>query len=327
MVKGEKLIGFILAVAFMCGCQNVPEMELPVRECASMPEGRACATAFVVNDQVYVFAGRDSTGAAHNDLWRYSPATDSWTQLGETPLSHRVHAAACVKDGKVYMGLGFLGRYGQDTCYLRDWWEYIPATNTWTRLADYPNEYTDRATAFAGEGELYVGYGFSWNYRRDMFRYDIATNRWDSIDVGVAFHGYPTRSFGGTGTTCRGRHFMGTGYYRRSLNWWAELVDGTHWEQRAAVPGRTRTLAASAATDKYIYLCGGIHYGGVNTNGEVLQDVLRYDPQKDSWQWVAVMPQRLLNHVCFAVNGKVYWGLGEDEDWQVSKRLYCIEER
>lgn len=291
-----------------------------------MPEGRACATCFVAGGQAYIFAGRDSTGNARNELWRYTPATDSWENLGATPLSPRVNATACVKDDIVYLGLGFLGQYGQDTCYLRDWWKFVPATGVWTQLANYPNEYTDRATAFADDGELYVGYGFCWNYRRDIFRYTIAENKWDSIDVGVDFHGFPTRSFGGTGATCGGRHFMGTGYYRHSLNWWAELVDGTHWEKRAAVPGRERTLAASAATENYIYVCGGIHFGGVNTNGEVLQDVQRYDPQTDSWLWVSVMPQRLFNHVCFAINGKVYWGLGEDEDWQVNKKLYCIEE-
>ena len=311
--------------AMLWSCQT-PDLELPVRECASIPEGRACATAFVVNNLVYVFAGRDSAGIAHNDLWLYSPGDDKWVSLGATPLSPRLNATACVKDGSVYLGLGFLGKYGQDTCYLRDWWEFNPAAGTWKQLADYPNSYTDKATAFADDGELYVGYGFCWNYRRDMFRYTIAENRWDSIDVGAGFHDYPTRSFGGTGATCGGRHFMGTGYYRHSLNWWAELVDGSHWEKRAAVPGRARTLAASAATEKYIYVSGGIHFGGVNTNGEVLQDVRRYDPQRDQWQWVAVMPQRLLNHVSFAANGKMYWGLGEDENWKVNKRLYCIEE-
>ena len=301
-------------------------MERTVRECTAMPVARACATAFVVNDKVYVFAGRDSAGVAQNDLWCYSTTSDSWTSLGATPLSPRVNATACVKDGRVFIGLGFKGKYNDDNSYLRDFWAYDPATNTWTRLADYPNHYTDRATSFTGDGELYVGYGFSLNYRRDMFRYTMATNRWDSIDVQVGFHGYPTRSFGGTGCTCRDRHFMGSGYYKSSLNWWAELVDGTHWERRTPVPGRERTLAASAATKNYIYVCGGIHYGGVNTTGEVLQDIRRYDPDTDRWQYVAIMSQRLFNHICVAVGNTIYWGLGENEDFQVNKRIYCIEE-
>lgn len=291
-----------------------------------MPVGRASAAVFVADGCAYVFAGRDSVGVAQNDLWVYSPATDQWTSLGETPLKPRVHPTACVSDGKVYLGLGFVGKHGRDTCYLRDWWEFTPATQSWRQLADYPNSYTDRATSFAGNGELYVGYGFFWNYRRDMFRYSIAENSWDSIDVHAPSHGFPQRSFGGTGCTCAGRHFLGTGYYRNSLNWWGELVDGDHWVRRADVPGRARTLAASAATNRYVYLCGGIYYGGVNTDGEVLQDVRRYNPDTDEWQWVAMMPQRLLNHICFTIHGKVYWGLGENDNWQVCNKLYCIEE-
>ena len=95
-----------------------------------------------------------------NDLWCYDPATDEWTKSGASPMRARVNATACVKDDKVYIGLGFQGKHGRDTSYLRDWWEFIPATNQWTQLADYPNEYTDRATCFVGENELYVGYGF-----------------------------------------------------------------------------------------------------------------------------------------------------------------------
>lgn len=313
-------------MALLCGCAGQPDISLRVHECAAMPQGRACATCFVVSNQAYVFAGRDSEGACTNDMWRYTPATDSWENLGATPLLPRMNATACVHGGQVFIGLGFNGKYGVDSTYLQDWWTYTPATGTWLRLADYPNAYTDAATAFADDTELYVGYGFCWNYRRDMFRYTIDIDRWDSIDVGATYDGYPTRSFGGTGSSCQGRHFMGTGYRRQSLNWWAELVGGTHWEKRCAVPGQKRTLAASAATDNYIYLCGGLHYGGVNTTGSVLQDIRRYNPATDEWQWVGVMPGGLFNHICFAIGGKVYWGLGEDDNWQVNKQMYYIEE-
>jgi N-acetylneuraminic acid mutarotase len=256
----------------------------------------------------------------------YSPATDQWTSLGATPLQARVNATACVHEGLVYIGLGFAGGGSKDSLYLRDWWVYNPKENSWTALADYPNSYTDCASAFVGEKELYVGYGFCWQYRRDMFRYNIRENTWDSIDVGVAFHGYPTRSFGGTGTTCQRRHFMGTGYYRYSLDWWAELVDGTHWEERTPVPGWTRTLAKTTATENYIYLSGGMHYGGVATTAEVLQDIRRYDPQNDQWTYVAILPERLFNHITFAIGKRIYFGLGETEEWKVQNKLYYIEE-
>ena len=325
MVNSKWYIVFLMAVSLVA-CSERPEVEVTLHTCAAMPSPRASATSFVVGDKAYVFAGRDSAGTSLNDLWCYIPETDTWENLGATPLTPRVNATACVHEGTIYLGLGFLGRYSKDTSYLRDWWSYEPATQQWTQLADYPNFYTDCATSFVGQGELYVGYGFCWNYRRDMFRYDIATNRWDSIDVDVSFHGYPTRSFGGTGHTCQGRHFMGTGYYGNSLDWWAELVDGTSWERRAAVPGRTRTLAKSTATKDAIYLCGGLHYGGANTTGEVLRDIRRYDPQTDTWHYVAILPEGLFNHVCFAVGKRVYIGLGETEEWEITDKLYWFEE-
>lgn len=325
-MKNIRFIVSFIAVILLAACKpDTPELNLQVHTCAPIPFERASATCFVVNDQAYIFAGRDSAENLYNDLWRYIPATDSWDLIGTTPLIPRVNATACVESGKVYIGLGFNGKHTQDTSYLQDWWEYIPQTNTWTRLADYPNNYTDAATAFVGDGELYVGYGFRWNYRRDMFRYTIATNTWDSIDVHVAMHDYPLRSFGGTGCTCAKRHFMGTGYYRKSLNWWAELVNGDHWEERTPVPGKERTLAASTATDSYIYVIGGFHYGSTTTSGEVLRDIRRYTPQNDSWTYAAQLPEGLMNHVAFSIGKRVYIGLGENEEWKVSNKLYYLE--
>ena len=119
---------------------------------------------------------------------------------------------------------------------------------------------------------------------------------------------------------------MGTGYYGNSLDWWAELVDGTHWERRSSVPGRTRTTAASCATKDYIYVSGGLHYGGVNTTGEVLQDIRRYDPQTDRWTYVAMLKEGLFNHLSFAIDKRVYIGLGETKEWQVNDKIYWFEE-
>lgn len=323
--KGYRLLVIVFA-ALLMACSEKPVLDVTVHTCAPMPSPRACATTFVMNGQAYLFAGRDANGKALNDLWRYTPQTDTWEKIGNTPLTPRVNATACVHKDKVYLGLGFNGRYDVKESYPRDWWEYTPATGQWKELASYPNHYTDCATSFADEDELYVGYGFFSAYRRDMFRYSIAEDRWDSIDVHVSFMGYPTRSFGGTGCTCQHRHFMGTGYFKKSVNWWAEFVDGTHWEERTPVPGKTRTTAASAASANYIYVSGGFHYGGVNTDGEVLSDIRRYDPREDKWQYVAILPQGLLNHISFALNGRVYFGLGETEEWKVTDQIYYVEE-
>lgn len=324
-------IVYILLSVLLTACRPTPDLELTVHRCAPMPSPRASATVAVVGEDVYVFGGRNEADSLLCDIWRYTPSTDQWDSIGEMPMCARVNATACVQDGKIYVGLGFNGLYKDNSSYRRDWWEYNPNNGNWRQLADYPNSYTDRAVCFHEAGRLFVGYGFCRNYRRDMFCYHITEDRWDSIDVGVGLYDFPVRSFGGTGCTCDGRHFYGTGYYGGSLDWWGELRVGEDgktgsWTEMADVPGRTRTLSACCATERHVYIMGGIHYGGVNTTEEGLQDIRRYDPKENHWTWVGTMPEALMNHICFAVGKKIYFGLGETIDEHINDQLYYIEE-
>ena len=311
----------------LLGCES-PHMEYRMVGCASLPSPRAAATSFVVGDYAYVFGGRDSAGTYLNDLWQYDTQNDTWTSLGKTPLKERVNATACVHDGVAYIGLGFNGRYSNSTGYLQDWWAYDPSTNTWQPLSNYPANTTARAVSMVGDGELYVGYGFCWTYERDMYCYDIAEDKWEYIDVHLDRKAttFPTRSFGGVGTTCQGRHFAGTGFRAYSLNWWGEFLPEGKWIKRKDVPGK-RTTASCAATEDFIYVIGGHHFGGVNTDGKVLADIQQYNPQTDTWQYIGQLPNGgRMNHVAFSVGKRVFVGGGENENLQVCGDFYCIYE-
>ena len=316
----------ILALVLL-GC-DTPNVEYRIVGCASLPSPRASATSFVVGDYAYVFGGRDSAGTYLNDLWQYDTQNDTWTSLGKTLLKERVNATACVHHGVAYIGLGFNGRYSNSTGYLQDWWAYDPSTNTWQPLSDYPANTTARPVCMVGDGELYVGYGFCWTYERDMYRYDIAEDKWEYIDVHLDRKAttFPTRSFGGVGTTCQGRHFAGTGFRAYSLNWWGEFLPEGKWIKRKDVPGK-RTTAACATTNDFIYVIGGHHFGGVNTDGKVLADIQQYNPQTDTWQYIGQLPNGgRMNHVAFSVGKRVFVGGGENENLQVCGDFYCIYE-
>lgn len=310
----------ILLLILVTGC-SAPQQESSVHMCRAIPSPRAGATGFVYDGKAYVFGGRDADGTCLNDLWCYDPVVDTWSSLGATPLKPRLNATACVSDGDVYIGLGYTGKgsnsgYYADSSYLQDWYRFSPVTMTFTPLASYPNHATDKAISWAHTSDkLYVGYGFRYNYTRDIFCYNVSTDRWDSIDTHVSYMGYPSRCFGATGVVWNGKMFAGTGYRRFSLNWWAELIPdddySAQWQKRHNAPAPERTLAASAATDEFIYLAGGIHYGGINTNGQFLSDVLRYQPVTDKWQRIAALPEPLFNHVAFRIGRDVYCGIGE----------------
>ena len=320
-----------ILVMMLVACEvSQPDVQYNIHACAPIPVPRASAISFVVGEYAYVFGGRDADGHYLNDLWRYNIADDTWISMGETPLQGRVNATACIHYGMVYIGLGFNGKYSNSTGYLSDWWSYDVATDTWKQLSNFPANTTTRAISLVGDGELYVGYGFCWTYERDIYRYDIASNTWTFIDVHLdrkAFT-FPMRSFGGVGATCQNRHFAGTGFRIYSLNWWGEFLPEGEWIKRKDVPGSKRTIAACATTNNFVYVIGGMHFGGVNTDGKVLDDIQQYNPRTDSWLHVGNLPDGgRMNHIAFSVDKRVYVGLGENEDIQVCGDLYCIYEK
>lgn len=320
-----------LLVIVLIACEvSQPDVQYSISTCAPIPVPRASAISFVVGDYAYVFGGRDAEEHYLNDLWRYDMSNDTWTSMGVTPLKGRVNATACVHNGIAYLGLGFNGQYSSSTGYLSDWWSYDANTNTWQQLSDFPANTTARAISLVGDGELYVGYGFCWTYERDMYRYDIAKNTWSFIDVHLdrkAFT-FPIRSFGGVGATCQTRYFAGTGFRAYSLNWWGEFLPEGDWVKRKNVPGYKRTTAACTATNDFVYVIGGMHFGGVNTDGKILSDIQQYNPRTDDWRYVGNLPEGgRMNHVAFSVGNRVYVGLGENEDIQICGDLYCIYEK
>lgn len=292
-----------------------------------MPEARAAATCFTGEQTAYVAFGRNAKNEPQSTILTYSPDEDQWGETLSTPLKARVNACACAHEQYIYVGLGFDGSHYQraDSAYLTDWWRYDPKTNTWQELAPYPNHRTDRAVAFATDDAIYVGYGFQTNYTRDMFRYDIELNRWDSVDVHVGEHDYPKRSFGGAGASYHGRMFYGTGYRQESLEWWAELLPEGRWEKRCPVPGGGVTLAAAAATDTYILLIGGQHVGGVGTNGRIERTIRGYDPETDSWFVIGQLPEARLNHCAFTYGTNVYCVGGDDANFRPTSTLWQIQ--
>lgn len=77
------------------------------------------AQAFVINGIAYVIDDQSTA------LWAYDPTTDTWTSRAPYPGGPRQGATVLVRQGKAYMGSGYLNGY-QNTYY-----EYDPVTNTW----------------------------------------------------------------------------------------------------------------------------------------------------------------------------------------------------
>ena len=325
-MKSKKYIVLLLAAMMMVSCHQTPKVALSTRACASMPEGRASACATVLDGKAYVFAGRDAKGTYRNELWQYDPKADGWLKVGNAPMKARVNATMVAYEGTLYMGVGYsaLKAYN-DTAYQRDWWSFTPATGQWKQLADFPNANTVAPTSFVYDNKIYVIYGFGYGFTRNICIYDVATDSWqmleDSSDRAKA-------CFGGAGLVKDGVLYFGTGFNTNNLTqWYAADMRQDRWNEKSSIPGKGRQWCACADDDQYIYLFGGRYHAGDMTGGEVMDSYMRYLPAKDAWEWCGTMPcGRAENQIAFRIDGKVYFGLGEDENGNVLNGLYRIEE-
>ena len=312
-----------IAIVFMCGCTpSLQHIPATITQCHDIPVGRASAMAWSVGGKGYLFGGRDSTNALHNDLWEYDPVKDFWKQIDDnTPLTPRVNGVACTIGERVYLGLGFHQSIHLDSSYLRDWWEYNPINNEWKQLANFPNKNTVKPIAYVQEDKIYCVHGFGTGFTAEIIAYDIATDQWELI---TQHSRNDIMCMAGTGATLHGRSYYGTGFNTMNLNTWFEIGFDGKWEKRANVPGK-RQLATCVTTANNIYLIGGRKFGGTQTDGEVYNDILRYNIQDDSWTHAGSTTYPSENTFGFSINHSAYMGGGENADG-ILTTLYRIED-
>ncbi len=143
---------------------------------------RSEAVGFVIGDTAYVGSGFDGTERL-NDYYAFNPATNSWYQIanfGDSTTVPRNSAVAFTAAGKGYVGTGFDG-----INKLKDFWQYDPSKNTWTRKADFGGSARYDAVAFALNDKGYVTTGFDGSYLKDFWKYDPTTDTWSQQPDGI----------------------------------------------------------------------------------------------------------------------------------------------
>ena len=123
---------------------------------------------------MYCGGGYDGT-ALHNELLRYNPATNTWTNLAPSPDQHFL-SEAVFNSGKIYNMGGFVSS-GLPTNVTRI---YNIATNTWTTGAPMPAALGDQATVL-WNGKIYVAGGYNGSTLvNTLYAYNIAANTWST---------------------------------------------------------------------------------------------------------------------------------------------------
>jgi N-acetylneuraminic acid mutarotase len=126
---------------------------------------RSAATAFALGGVGYFGLGNaPSAGSAwllRQDFWAYDPAADQWTPKADFPGTARGYALGLGLGARGFVTQGLLAvdAGGTSLSLAKDLWEYIPATNAWTRRADLPASGRAMAVSFVIDTSGYVAIG------------------------------------------------------------------------------------------------------------------------------------------------------------------------
>ena len=175
---------------------------------ADLPgEARYGAAGFAVGDKGYIGTGQLGQGVTLSDFWEYDPTSDSWTQRADYPGGERTYAAAFNIGDRGYMGTGFRrDNLVQDQ--VRDFYEYNPDLDQWTRKANFGDEGRAFCYYFSVGGKGYIGGGYDdqRNFKNDLWEYNPTFNIWSKKPDLPA----PPR-IAGTGFGLAGKGYVGAG--------------------------------------------------------------------------------------------------------------------
>lgn len=131
---------------------------------ASLPRGAArTATGFAINNKGYILNGfykNGNTPVYLKDLFEYDPVADEWNYKTFFPGIARKSTSVFIIAGMVYAGGGWSSE-GPLFGNLKDFYKYIPSTNTWEQVADFsPFDVKDISKyGFAINNRGYVAFG------------------------------------------------------------------------------------------------------------------------------------------------------------------------
>jgi hypothetical protein len=140
-------------------------------------DGGTYLSTFVTGNLGYVGAGADFFPQFGNkDFYSYNPKTDSWTTIAPLPGEGRMGAAAFSVGGKGFVGGGYDGNpadNGSTVINLKDFWQFDPVTNKWTKKSDLPVSGTSTGFAIGSYGYLIKDNTF--------WKYDYKTDTWKQL--------------------------------------------------------------------------------------------------------------------------------------------------
>ncbi|MDB5119041.1 MAG: type sorting protein [Sphingobacteriales bacterium] len=201
----------------------------------------------------------------------------NWTQRANF-IKTRLSSASFSIGNKGYVGLGLDSNpQGNGFIAYSEFWQYDPAFDSWSQIADVPTEGRFDAIAFATSTKGYIGLGRNSGFKifQDLWEYNVSTNAWHTRARFPGMHPDKAVAF-----SIHNKGYVGTGscgqiYLKDFMRF---DPDKNKWEGISEFPGSRRSGAISLATANK-----GFVGFGYNTAEGGLNDFYEYDPLTDVW--------------------------------------------
>ena len=149
-------------------------------------ELRSSLITFVIDNKIYAGLGYDwiyeeQKNIYYKDLYQYDPVANTWTKKSTFPGAPRRNASVASSNSKGYL-IGGDDDTGASS-FMKETWEYDPATDAWTALADVPVGVA-YASAYVKDNVLYLLNGGrksgpnQWGSILQAYSLDLTAGTW-----------------------------------------------------------------------------------------------------------------------------------------------------
>ncbi|MGZ3902116.1 MAG: kelch repeat-containing protein [Bacteroidia bacterium] len=158
-----------------------PSIDLWTRKSDLPSTQRHHAVCFTIGSKAYVGTGWcDTSYTALQDFWQWDEATDTWSRIADFGGGPRQGASSFSTNSKGYVGCGesHFDPYS-GSVIEKDFWEFDPSINTWTRKQDYGGQAGYHGLGFSIGKRGYFGFGLvGERISQDLWEWDSQSDQW-----------------------------------------------------------------------------------------------------------------------------------------------------
>lgn len=257
-----------------------------------------------------------------------------WIQKSSVGGVGRHRATGCATSHRGYIGLGHINGTGQDITF-KDWWEYDPASDTWTQKADFPVA-THGAVSFVVDNCPVVGGGSALSTQ--FYKFNTLNNSWVQIancilpnpgdsqgfavyNEGFVYQGNQLAKYhpnSDSWSLCANAPatfgnwtcsfvIEGSGFIKFGNQLWEYKPLHDQWLPRASFPGNSTGGSSGFAIQQRGYVTSGY----VGTLGVVTEQVWSFHPATNTWKQEIDFPGTSRRFpVAWAIHDRGYFGTG-----------------